>query len=78
MVLEEDLRGTGGRVLFNGRYIPAATVAVPADDHTLADGVGGGAGRVGGAGDAATMTELTLTLPAPADPSSPPVAGPDR
>jgi hypothetical protein len=79
LVLEEELRGTSGRVLFNGRYVPAATAAIPCD-HASAAGAaraGNRAGGVGGGGDAraaaATMTELTVTLPAPVDPSRPPV-----
>jgi len=55
-VVEEELRGTSGRVLFNGCYIPAATAAITSD-HDMA----------------ATMTELIVTLPAPVDPSRPPV-----
>ena len=55
MVLEEELRGTSGRVLFNGRYIPASTAAVP-----WVGGVGGGGNATA---TAATMTELTVTLP---------------
>ena len=61
VVVDEELRGTSGRVLFNGRYVPTSTAPIPSDG-----------------GDATatrndTITELTVTLPAPVDPSCPPV-----
>ena len=65
VVLEEELRGTSGRVLFNGCYVPTATAAIPWD--------GGAGGGGGGKATAATMTDLTVTLPAPPDPMRPPV-----
>jgi hypothetical protein len=36
VVLEEELRGTSGRVLFNGRYIPTVTTAIPGDNARTA------------------------------------------
>ena len=51
-----------GRVLFNGRYVPVTTAAIPSDGDPAT-----------ASAETATMTELTVTLPAPADASRPPV-----
>ena len=36
VVLEEELRGTSGRVLFNGRYVPTVAAAIPSDHARMA------------------------------------------
>jgi len=41
VVVEEELRGTSGRVLFNGRYIPTITAAIPCDHGAGAAGAAG-------------------------------------
>ena len=61
VVLEEELRGTSGRVLFNGRYIPTVTQAIPSDHARAAGARAAGAG-VGGGGDAMAAWPSTRSL----------------